>query len=122
MKLQLDPGSGRYLITGYRAGSVLVNGEAHEHSLIVTPERIVAWRPLTIDDLGAEDLAAIALLAPEIVLIGTGSRLRFPGAALLARLTDAGIGVECMDTGAACRSFAVLSAEGRRVAAALIVT
>ncbi len=122
MKLQLDPGSGRYLITGYRAGAVLVNGEAHEHSLIVTPERLVAWRPLTIDDLGAEDLAAIALLAPEVVLIGTGSRLRFPGAALLAQLTDAGIGVECMDTGAACRSFAVLSAEGRRVAAALIVT
>lgn len=122
MKFQLDHGSGRYVITGYRAGAVLVNGEPRERSFILTPDQLLDWAPATIDQLAPADLAAIAALDPEVVLLGTGAKLRFPPAGLLASLTGAGIGVECMDTGAACRAFAVLSAEGRRVAAALIVT
>jgi uncharacterized protein len=75
----------------------------------------------SVEGLAADHMAAIVELAPEIVLLGTGASLRFPEPALLAPLYKAGIGVEVMDTPAACRTYNILLAEGRKVLAAVIV-
>ncbi len=122
MKINLDPPGGHYAITAYRPGMVTVNGAVYTRSLIVTPEQLIPdWPPRRLDEMTAAHVAAVAALSPQVVLLGTGPRLCFPPSALLAPLLAAGIGVECMDSAAACRSFAVLGAEGRRVAAALII-
>ena len=84
-------------------------------------DRSRGGRPAGFDALVAEDFAAIAALAPEVALLGTGSALRFPHPRLTRALVDARIGLEVMDTAAACRTFNILAAEGRRVAAAVFV-
>jgi uncharacterized protein len=122
MKLSLDSGAGRNVINGYRPGCVIVNAVAHSRSLIVTPERIIAdWTPQRLEAVGAVELQAVLALEPEIVLLGTGSSTRQASEALRAPFTARRIGFESMDTGAACRCYAVLASEGRRVAAALLI-
>lgn len=122
MKLTIDHGGGRYVIRAYARGRVVVNDRVYTRSLILTPEELLAdWPPQRFEDLTVAHIKAIAALAPDVALIGTGERLRFPGPALLEPLGRARIGVECMDTAAACRSFTVLASEGRRVAAALLL-
>ncbi len=79
------------------------------------------WPPQNIDDLREEHVQALAKLKPEVAIIGTGASLKWPERALLKPLIDAGIGYEIMDTAAACRTYNVLSYEGRTVAAALIM-
>ncbi|RPI46748.1 MAG: hypothetical protein EHM59_06595 [Betaproteobacteria bacterium] len=122
MKLQLDRTDGSNQITSCGADFVAVNGVRHEASLIVTPERVDPdWPVPDLASLGAEHLSALLASKPEIVLLGTGRRLKFPPFSVLRPLIEAGIGYEIMDTGAACRTYAVLIAERRRVLAALIV-
>lgn len=122
MKLAIDHGGGRYVIRAYARGRVVVNDEVHTRSLILTPEELVTdWPPQRFEELTVAHVEAIAALAPDVALIGTGERQRFPDPRLLAPLTRARIGVECMDTAAACRSFTVLASEGRRVAVALLL-
>ena len=122
MKFQRDQTEGRNAFTGYGPGWVDVNGARHTASLVVSPERVVtAWPARSVDNLRADHLAAILELAPEIVLLGTGPKLTFPDHALLAPLYQAGIGVEVMDTPAACRTYNILMGEGRNVIAALIL-
>jgi uncharacterized protein len=75
----------------------------------------------SIEELAAPHIERLAALAPEIVLLGTGERHRFPPARVLAQIYAQGIGIEIMDTYAACRTFNILAGEGRRVLAALIV-
>jgi uncharacterized protein len=106
--------------TGYGEGYVLVNGERRQTSVIVLPERTVQWRPSGFDALTPEDFAFVLDLKPEIVLLGTGDRQRFPHPRLTQALAEAGIGVEVMDVRAACRTYNILVAEERRVAAALL--
>ncbi|MEJ2176142.1 MAG: Mth938-like domain-containing protein [bacterium] len=121
MKLQLTrpTGSGN-LITGYGDNHVLVNGARHDASLVVTAEAVLPWEAATFEALAQAHFETLAALAPDLVLLGTGPRLRFPAAALTAPLVQAGIGLEVMDLRAACRTFNVLRAEERRVAAALL--
>ncbi len=122
MKIERDEVTGRNSFTGYGAGYVEVNRARHTQSLVVAADRIVTdWPATSVEALSADHLAAIVELAPEIVLIGTGAALRFPEAALLAPLYRAGIGVEVMDTPAACRTYNILLGEGRTGVAALIV-
>ena len=122
MKIERDEATGRNTFTGYGAGYVEINRARHTQSLVVGGERIVAdWPARSIESLSADHMAAIVELAPEIVLIGTGEALRFPEPQLLAPLYKAGIGVEVMDTPAACRTYNILLGEGRNVVAALIV-
>jgi uncharacterized protein len=122
MKLHADPRNGHNIVTGHGPGWVAINGQRHERSLLLLPDRIdAAWGPATFDALTAAHMAALASLAGNVVLLGTGARQRFPAAALLRPVVEAGIGVEVMDTGAACRTYNILVAEGRAVAAALIV-
>jgi uncharacterized protein len=122
MKFQLDYGSGAYAIRAYRPGAITVNAEDLTQSFIITPDRLFRdWPPQRLEDITAEHLDVLAELEPEIVIIGTGSRLRFPDAKITARLLARNVGVEIMDTAAACRGYTVLMAEGRQVAAALIM-
>ena len=122
MKIERELPEGQNTFTGYGEGYVEVNGTRHRESLLVSGERIITdWPAAAIDALSADHIAAIVELAPEIVLIGTGATFRFPEPALLAPLQRAGIGVEVMDTQAACRTYNILLAEGRNVAAALII-
>ncbi|MGE5093574.1 MAG: Mth938-like domain-containing protein [Betaproteobacteria bacterium] len=114
--------SGRNAFTGYGEGYVAVNGARHQESLVVGADRLITdWPVRSVQDLHADHLAAIVELRPEIVLLGTGARLDFPSPALLAPLYKAGIGVEVMDTPAACRTYNILLGEGRNVIAALIL-
>ena len=121
MKLQLSPSGDQYQITGHGPGHVLVNGVRHESSLIVLPDEIVTPWVGCFADLSVQAFDLIRVRAPDIVLLGSGARLRFPSPALYAGLLLARIGVEVMDTAAACRTYNILAAEGRRVAAALLL-
>ena len=122
MKLHLSQHSRRNAFTAYGDGYVAVNGVRYESSLVVLPDRIVQdWNVPTLEALTLDNIGALALLKPELVLFGTGDLLRFPDARLLARLAAAGIGAEIMDTRAACRTYNILAEEGRNVAAALII-
>lgn len=121
MKLHLSNISGINAFTGYGEGYVMVNRARYSRSLVLLPERIIGdWRPASFDELGAADFTELAAMAPEIVLLGTGSRLRFPRPELTRALHEARIGLEIMDLQAACRTFNILAAEDRKVAAALL--
>ena len=122
MKFHLQSAEGKNAFTGYGEGYVEVNRARHRASLVVTGTRLITdWPAGSIEGLSADHIAAIVELAPEIVLLGTGAAFRFPEPALLAPLHRAGIGVEVMDTAAACRTYNILLGEGRNVLAALIV-
>ncbi len=121
MKLHLDQNATIHIVTGYGADHVLINKVRHNGNLLLTADRIVpGWAPDGFDALKADDFAAVRDLGMGIVLVGTGSRQRFPAPALLRPLIDAGIGFEIMDLPAACRTFNILAGEGRAVAAALL--
>jgi len=120
MKLHATPTGSLNAFTAYGEGFVAVNGTRHEASVLVLPESVQPWRAPAFDALAAEDFASLAAMDLEIVLLGTGSRLRFPHPSLTRALAEARIGLEVMDLRAACRTFNVLVAEQRRVAAALL--
>jgi uncharacterized protein len=121
MKLHLSRLSGLNQITGHGPGHIMVNGIRHETSLIVLPDEVVAAWADCFENLAVTHFDALAMRAPEIVLLGSGPRIRFPSPGLYAGLVKARIGVEVMDTAAACRTYNILAAEGRRVAAALLL-
>jgi len=122
LKFERDSPDGRNTFTGYGAGYVEVNGRRYTSSLVVGARELVTdWPAASVDDLTADHLAAILELKPEIAIIGTGSTFRFPDPARLAALHQARIGVEVMDTPAACRTYGLLQGEGRNVVAAVIV-
>jgi uncharacterized protein len=106
--------------TGYGPGFVLVNGQRHESSLIVMPELVQSWEAASFASLEAGHFAALVSMRPEVVLLGTGDTLRFPHPALTRALAEARIGIEVMDLQAACRTYNILMAEERKVAAALL--
>ncbi len=121
MKLHLSRSADSNQITGYGPDHVLVNRIRHAASLIVLPDEVIDVWVGRFEDLSVQDFDVVLMRAPEIVLLGSGARLRFPAPALYAGLLKARIGVEVMDTAAACRTYNILAAEGRRVAAALIL-
>jgi uncharacterized protein len=121
MKFTLETGSGQNLISAYGQGQVTINQRVFTRSLIVTPVRVIEWLPRHFDELAAEHFDAIAELRPEVVVLGTGARLRWPAPEHLRSLVEARVGLEPMDTGAACRTYNILMSEGRRVVAALLM-
>jgi uncharacterized protein len=120
VKFQREAPAGVNLFTGYGEGYVLVNRERHQRSVIVVPDRVLQWDAASFEALREEHFAALAALEPEIVLLGTGPRLRFPHPGLTRALTQARVGLEVMDLNAACRTYNILVSEDRRVAAALL--
>jgi uncharacterized protein len=122
MKLHLTQADGLNLLTGYSDNWISVNHQRIEHSLIVTPDTLVTdWKVQGFDALTEADFEHIAKLNPEVVLLGTGAQHRFIHPRLIRALTEANVAVECMTTNAACRTYNILMAEGRQVAAALIL-
>jgi len=120
VKLHATRASGVNTITGYGEGYVMVNGERRASSVIVLPDRIEPWERKEFSQLTEADFQFLQGLGVEIVLLGTGARQRFPHPRLTAALAQAGIGLEVMDTQAACRTYNILVAEERKVAAALL--
>jgi uncharacterized protein len=109
-------------IRAYAAGQITINEEVIVTSVIVTPDRIIRdWLPVAFGDLEPRHIARLEELQPEIIVLGTGERLRFPGAEFTAGFLSRGIGVEIMDTRAACRTYNILLSEDRRVVAALLI-
>ena len=122
MKLHADTYSGQNTVTAYGSGFVAINGRRYERSLVVTPDSLdPEWPAATLDELRAEHLTPLAASGCDVVLLGTGARQRFPSPAILRPMIEARIGVEVMDTAAACRTYNVLMAEGRKVVAVLMV-
>ena len=114
--------AGRQMIEGYRPGRFQVSGTEYAGSIIVVPERTLAWNQAIATDLAFEDLTPVLEAEPaiDVLLIGCGQRMAMLPKLLREKLREAGIGADIMDTGAACRTYNVLVSEDRRVAAALI--
>jgi len=121
MKLHLDRPVGLNIVTAIGDGYVEINGQRHDNSLLLLPQQLEpGWGAAGFDALSAGDFANIAALGCEVLLFGTGRKQRFPPPTLLQALMAARIGIEVMDTAAACRTYNILVAEGRNVAAALL--
>jgi uncharacterized protein len=120
LKLQPDQ-SDAQTITGYGPGWVGVGSERITHNVVLGSrgERF-EWAG-SYEELGPEHFAQIAALKVEVVIFGSGARIRFPKPAWLAPLAARRIGVETMDTAAACRTYNILAQEGREVAVALLL-
>lgn len=99
-----------------------IRRETLRRSLVIMPGTLIRdWEPQTFDSLARDHFTTLAELDIELILFGSGAALRWPGADLLAPLADKGIGIEVMDTGAACRTYNILQADQRRFAAALLM-
>ncbi|MGD8576928.1 MAG: Mth938-like domain-containing protein [Thiohalophilus sp.] len=140
MKFSLDQVGG-LTIRSYHPGSItvtipawhplrgVVNIEQDEEgnasiteSVILTREELTCdWTPQNYDELEAEHLTTLLAYEPELILLGTGEQLRFPDSETMASVQQAGVGLEVMDTAAACRTFNILVGEGRKVVAALMM-
>lgn len=109
-------------ITAYDEQGVEINAQRFEQSLIVLPEQLpTPWNVQRFDDLNATHFEFIATFAPDMVILGTGHQQRFIHSKYIAPLTTQHKGVECMDNKAACRTYNILMAEGRKVALALVM-
>ena len=121
MKFQREATS-EFAITGYTADAISVAGVEYAYSLRVShASAATRWAVTSFVDITAANVAEGANVGAEIVLIGTGKKLRFPPPDALRPLRDARIGFEVMDTAAACRTYNVLLGEGRQVAALLLL-
>ena len=122
MKLQSDPHSGANTITGYGDGYVEINQAPYAHAVLLSSDGAISeWPVQSFDGLEASHFTQMVELKPELVLIGTGNKQRFPKPELLKSLILAKIGFEIMDSQAACRTYNILVGEGRQVLLALIV-
>jgi uncharacterized protein len=122
MKLHSSSTQQYQTVTGYDAAGVEINAQRYEFSLLVLPETAPRpWPVARFEDLTAEHFEAIAADAPDVVVLGTGERQRFVHPRLVAALSAKRIGVECMDSHAACRTYNILMGEGRKVTLALII-
>ena len=122
MKFQPDQLSGSNVVTRVTEGELWVGNTMFRGSLLV-PWRgdVLRWSPSSVADLGSADFDAVLALRPEVVIFGSGVRQRFVSPALMRCLIDRRIGVETMDTAAACRTYNVLVTEGRCAVAALLL-
>jgi uncharacterized protein len=122
MKIELDTHDAALnIIKSYSRDGVIIKNTLYQNSIIVSPDTVIEdWAPAAFSDLAVSHFSGIIKLSPEIVLIGTGERIRFPDGSILDAMLTRHIGVEVMDTGAACRAYNFLAGEGRVVFAALL--
>jgi len=100
----------------------MVNGERYDHSIAVMSGEVRSdWAVAEFEALSEAHFDYFLPLKPDVLLLGTGSGQRFPHPRLYRSLTEAGVGVECMDTPAACRTYNILVAEDRKVIAAILL-
>jgi len=121
MKMVLDDAAGLNLISAVEADGVKIRGQFHKTGLLIQPREIdTAYRVDNIETLDSKKLRLIAKKKPELLLIGTGERQRFPNPRIFIPLMDAGIGYEVMDNASACRTFNILLTEGRNASLLLL--
>lgn len=122
MKFTLEASSRVNLIRAYSPQEIRIGEQRLQASCIVTADKLISnWGPASFAELTPAHLEAILALQPELVLLGTGPKQRFPPASIRSAFTARGVGLEVMDLGAACRTFNILVQEERRVAAALFL-
>jgi len=121
VKLHLTTGAGQYLFSGHGSGYVVVNGVRYEKSVLVTPTSVAEWAVDGLEMLSAADFEPVLASQPDVLILGTGTTTRFPARELTLALASAGVGLEVMNNGAACRTYNIVAAEGRRVAAAILL-
>ena len=122
MRLSLDSDDRLNLIRGYGGGCIRIKDRDIHRSVIVTPSHLITdWPPQCYSELREIHFGQIEQLQPEILLLGTGARQHFLHPRLMQRLLGRNIGVEVMNTAAACRTYNIVVAEDRRVAAALLI-
>jgi uncharacterized protein len=122
MKLTDESSRGIHLVRAYSPGEVRIGDQLFRRSCLLRADRVVTdWRPQTMGELRAEDFEPVFQLQPEIIVLGSGRTQRFPDAALMAAVLSRNIGLEVMDTGAACRTYNILVTEDRAVVAALLL-
>jgi len=122
LKLHLFSSASKNIFTGHGADYVKVNNQRFEQAIVVTPEQVLLdWPAQRFETLAEADFRYFLALQPEVLLIGTGRQHRFAHPQLYRALTDAGVGVEFMDTPAACRTYNILVAEDRKVVAAILL-
>jgi uncharacterized protein len=122
VKLHSETLSGVNAVQRHQAGQIVIHGVSFERSVLVPWQgEIQSWEPTTFEALLAQHFEQVAALRPELVIFGSGQRLRFPQPALLRPLIEQGVGVESMDSAAACRTYNVLVGEGRRAVLALLL-
>lgn len=122
MKLHSTTTQQYQTVTAYDENGIEINLIPFRDSLVVLPEiKPVAWPVSSFEALTAENFEQINAISPDVVILGTGAKQRFVHPRLIAALTARRIGVECMDNQAACRTYNILMAEGRKVALAVIL-
>jgi uncharacterized protein len=122
VKLQLHINPEQKLFTGHGEGYVAINGERHSQSVVVMANEIRSdWNASAFESLALEHFDYFVTLKPEVLLFGTGAKQRFGHPQLYRNLLAAGIGIEFMDTPAACRTYNILVAEDRKVVAAILI-
>ena len=122
MELQLDNYSFRHPVRSFAGNTAIIGELLYTASFIVTPKRVVSnWPPQSPNQLAIDDIEMILELDPELILVGTGNTLRFPDSEILKGVISAGIGIDFMGSYAACRTYNILAAEGRHVAAGIII-
>ena len=122
MKFQPDTLDGVNNITRYDVDNLRVNADLHTRSVLVPwVGQAVDWNAASVDDLTQAHFDALLAFDPEVVIFGSGAKLKFVSPALYRSLIDKRIGMETMDSGAACRTYNVLATEGRRVVAAILL-
>ena len=122
MNQQPDNPAGTRLFTAHGQGYVKINGKRFDRNVVVMASEVRCdWSAAGFDGLSESHFTYFLALKPEVLLLGTGATQQFPHPRLYRTLTDAGIGVECMTTPAACRTYNILAAEGRKVIAAILI-
>jgi uncharacterized protein len=122
MKLTDESRAATNSVRSYSPGELRIGDACYTRSCVIAAETMISdWPPQTFDELQVEHLDAVIALKPEVVILGTGPQQHFPAPRLMSKLLARGIGVEVMDTGAACRTFNILIAEDRRAVAALLL-
>lgn len=121
MKITATQRANANFIRGYEAGAIRIGERNIRHNCLITVDSVSDWNVTSVEELSVADLQQLIALKPEIVVLGTGMRQRFPPTEVRAAMLAQRIGFEVMDLGAACRTFNVLLSEDRRVVAALIL-
>lgn len=122
MKLTDETTPGTNFVRAYGGGEIRVGETVLRRSCVLRADQLIPdWRPRQFEDLQAGDFDVVLALDPQIIVLGTGVRQRFPAPELLTKIFARGVGCEVMDTGAACRTYNVLVSEDRKVVAALLL-
>ena len=121
MQLELEKGAGN-TIQSFSRGELRINNELLRCNVIISVDRLILdWAPPPVRELRIADFEPVLSLKPEVILLGTGETQAFPDARLMTDVMRQGIGLEVMNTGAACRTYNVLMSEQRHVVAALLL-